>query len=281
MNKNILIIGSKSSLAKHILEKFKNSNFKISSISRKDFNFVKDFKKLEKIIIKKKPKIIINCVAIKYEECEKSTKDAYEVNAFFPYKLAVVCEKINVILIHFSTEAVFDGNKKYLCGVEDIPQPNSMYGKSKLLGDYSLIGFKNSLIIRVSLLFGKFFKKNFVYNILTELKKNKRINISNDIFCTPTNAEDIANFLVENIRGSKLSNLLTKKIIHLSSNNLQTRYKLISDMALLLNKSKYIKPISIKNLKVKIVPRATQGIKSNVKNFKISKIEDFIKSINI
>ena len=43
MIENILIIGSKSSLAKHILEKLKDSSFKISSISRKDFNFIKNF----------------------------------------------------------------------------------------------------------------------------------------------------------------------------------------------------------------------------------------------
>ena len=132
MNKNILIIGSTSSLAKHILEKLKNSNFKISSISRKDFNFIKNFKKLDKIIIKIKPKIIINCVAIKYRECENYPKNAYEVNSFFPYKLAVICEKINVILIHFSTDAIFDGNKKYQCSVNDTPLPKSIYGKSKL-----------------------------------------------------------------------------------------------------------------------------------------------------
>jgi len=280
MIENILIIGSKSSLAKHILEKLKDSSFKISSISRKDFNLVKNFKKLEKIIIRTRPKIIINCVAIKYKESDNSPKDAYEVNAFFPYKLAILCENIDVILIHFSTDSIFDGNKKYFCSVNDVPLPSSMYGKSKLLGEYSLIGFKNSLIIRVALLFGKFFKKNFVYNILTELKKNKKINISNDTFCTPTNGEDVANFLVENIKGKKLNYLLTKKIIHLSSNNLQTRYKLIKDMAILLNKSKYVKPISIRNLKLNIPPRG-QGIKSNVKNFKISKIEDFIKSVNI
>ena len=51
---------------------------------------------------------------------------------------------------------------------------------------------------------------------------------------------------------------------------MQTRYKLIKDMAILLNKSKYVKPISIRNLKLNIPPRG-QGIKSNVKNFKISK----------
>ena len=177
MIENILIIGSKSSLAKHILEKLKDSSFKISSISRKDFNLVKNFKKLEKIIIRTRPKIIINCVAIKYKESDNSPKDAYEVNAFFPYKLAILCENIDVILIHFSTDSIFDGNKKYFCSVNDVPLPSSMYGKSKLLGEYSLIGFRNSLIIRVALLFGKFFKKNFVYNILTELKKNKKIEV--------------------------------------------------------------------------------------------------------
>ena len=281
IKKKVLIVGSTSGLAKHILEKLKNNNFNISTISRKDFDFIKNFDKLEKIIVRTKPSIIINCVAATYEECKKFPKNAYEVNSFFPYKLAIVSEKINVTLIHFSTEAVFDGNKKYLCGVDDIPQPNSMYGKSKLLGDYSLLRFKNSLIIRVSLLFGKFFKKNFVYNILTELKKNKKINISNDIFCTPTNADDVSNFLVKNIKGSKLKNLLSKKIIHLSSNNLQSRFKLIKDMAALINKSKYVKPISIKKLRIKIVTRANKGLKSNVRNFKISRIEDFIKSINI
>ena len=147
MIENILIIGSKSSLAKHILEKLKDSSFKISSISRKDFNLVKNFKKLEKIIIRTRPKIIINCVAIKYKESDNSPKDAYEVNAFFPYKLAILCENIDVILIHFSTDSVFDGNKKYFCSVNDVPRPSSMYGKSKLLGEYSLIGFRNSLII--------------------------------------------------------------------------------------------------------------------------------------
>ena len=135
IKKKVLIVGSTSGLARHILEKLKDNNFNILTISRKDFDFIKNFDKLEKIIVRTKPSVIINCVAVTYEECKKFPKNAYEVNSFFPYKLATVSEKINVTLIHFSTEAVFDGNKKYLCGVDDIPQPNSMYGKSKLLED--------------------------------------------------------------------------------------------------------------------------------------------------
>ena len=118
--------------------------------------------------------------------CETESSAAYEANTIFPIKLANNIKKKNIKLIHFSTEAVFRGNLKHkLYNEKDIPEPTTIYGKSKLLADQYLGNFRNSLIIRLPLLFGPTHENQIVDRLIKKLLLNEKIFVSTDVYSTP------------------------------------------------------------------------------------------------
>ena len=97
------------------------------------------------------------------EACENNPRLAYEINFLFPSKLAGALINTNVNLIHFSTETVFEGKKnRKIYSEDDYPNPISIYGKSKYLGEIAAGKYKNTLIIRLPLIFGPTHKKQII-----------------------------------------------------------------------------------------------------------------------
>ena len=210
----IFIIGKTSNLAKHILKKFeKKKNIRIHSISAKDdFNYINNFEKLKKDIIKFKPNIIFNMSGLtKFYLCEKNVKEAYEINALFPYKLSNFCEEKKIFFVSFSSDAVFSGKNNKLYTASDIPLPDSIYGKSKLLSEQLIISNKLSLIIRLPMLYGKYFNSGFVYDSLKKIRLKKMINLFKDVYCSPIDADDVSNYIISNLISKKKINMLLKK----------------------------------------------------------------------
>lgn len=244
MNKKILIIGARGSLGKQIINTLKFFNYAdYIGLNRKDVDVIKNFKKLEKIIKKFKPSHIINCAAMTgLLHCETEPDLAYEVNTIFPLKLANVARNLKTKLIHFSTEAVFKGNIKYkIYSEKDIPEPTSIYGKSKLLADQYLNNYKNNLIIRLPVLFGPTHEGQIVDRLIKKLLQNKKIFVATDVYSTPIYSPDLSRFIFLN--GIKKNYLYTGKIIHFTSEKYLSMYQLIKNLAKLINKEKLIKGV--------------------------------------
>ena len=202
----IFIIGRSSNLAKHIIKKFeKKKNIKIRSISTKnDFNYIENFEKLKKNIIEFKPNIIFNMSGLtKFHLCEKNVNEAYEINALFPYKLSNFCEEKKIFFVYFSSDAVFSGKKNKLYDASDIPLPESTYGKSKFFGEKLIIQNKLSLIIRLPMLYGKYFNSGFIYDSLKKIRLKKMINLFKDVYCSPIDADDVSNYIISNLISKK------------------------------------------------------------------------------
>ena len=81
-------------------------------------------------------------------------------------QLGLEIGKSNAIFIHFSTDAVFEGTKNTTYTVNDTPFPTTIYGKSKLLGEKYISHYKKTLIVRLSLLYGKHHKNQIIIHIL-------------------------------------------------------------------------------------------------------------------
>ncbi len=141
---------------------------------------------------------VINCAAYtNVEQAEKEPKKAFLVNAEGVRNLAKVCKKDNTILIHVSTDYVFDGEKKTPYTEEDVPNPINEYGKSKLAGEQHVQNIlDNYFIIRTSWLYSQF-GKNFYKMILKKSEIEKELTITTTEIGTPTNANDLANFILE------------------------------------------------------------------------------------
>ena len=279
MNKKIVIIGANSNLSKQIVETFDTGSYKLKKISRKDFDYVHDYKKLSHIINKFKPEIIINCAAIvKIDNCEKKPNLAYEVNSLFPYWLSIISQKINAIFIHFSTDAVFEGTKKTTYTVNDTPFPTTIYGKSKLLGEKYISHYKKTLIIRLSLLYGKHHKNQIIYTLFNKLKRNKKIFVAKDIYCTPTNSQDIATFIKKKIDNSKINKLFKKKILHLSSNKRLSVFEFMKKISNIINKTQNIVAVKDSFFNKSKRPKKL-GLKTSEKDFNNSSLNKFLNDM--
>ncbi len=144
-----------------------------------------------------KPDIIINCVA--YTDvigAENNKIQANKINNECLFHLSEISNKFNALLIHFSTDYVFDGKKNNKYIEIEKTNPLSVYGKTKLLGEKQVINNShNFLILRVSWLFSDF-KKNFVKFVIDKLDSNEDFYAVNDLYSIPTFADEIAKFLL-------------------------------------------------------------------------------------
>ncbi|MGC9124431.1 MAG: SDR family oxidoreductase, partial [Thermoplasmata archaeon] len=107
-----------------------------------------------------------------------------------PYNLALASKEIKAKFIHYSTDYVFDGTKEGPYNEEDTPNPLSEYAKSKLLGENLAKINENSLIFRVSWVYGEG-KQNFLYKLQQWIKDRDFLKIAVDEFSVPTSTKTI------------------------------------------------------------------------------------------
>src|SRR4030042_2733448 len=190
--KKILVTGSKGQLGNEILllsKDFKGYEFLFHDIDTLDLT---DYGKLEKFFQVHSPDIVINCAAYTaVNKSEKETELAHLLNAEVPGKLAFLCDKFNSYLIHFSTDYVFDGRNYRPYKENDLPNPLSVYAKSKYAGEQKVLQFGNTSVIRTSWLYSRF-SNNFVKTILKLGSERDNLHIVFDQTGTPTNACDLA-----------------------------------------------------------------------------------------
>ena len=207
MNKKILVTGADGQLGKTIHELFIENELGL------DFTFVN--KKALDITNKNFIKLYfdnnaydycINCAAYtNVEQAEKTPKIAFEVNAEGVKNLAEACYVNNIILIHISTDYVFDGKKEEPYLISDDTNPINVYGASKLAGEnYIQEVLNNYFIVRTSWLYSKKYGNNFYRTIIEKAKTEKTLKVTTEQKGCPTDAVNLSKYLVE---------LITKKNI--------------------------------------------------------------------
>ncbi len=162
---------------------------------------------INRIIKKNKYNYIINCAAYtNVEQAEKTPELAIAVNSDGVKSLADICKIENITLIHISTDYVFDGEKTEPYKVNDKTNPINEYGKSKLLGEQHIQNrLKKFFIIRTSWLYSKKYGKNFYRTILTKAQTEDKLKITSKETGCPTNANDLANYIISLIIHKKES----------------------------------------------------------------------------
>jgi len=137
--------------------------------------------------------VLINAAAFtNVDLCETERDRAFLINAEAPAVLAKVCTDRNAKLIHFSTDYVFDGEKRAPYTEEDEANPISVYGASKLAGEQNVLAADSRhLVMRVSWVFGPD-RPSFVDGIIKRAQENEEVDAIADKFSTPTYTLDIA-----------------------------------------------------------------------------------------
>ncbi len=259
----ILITGSNGLLGQTLLSLLlkEKEKYRVIGISkggnrseRSDFIYesidITNKKELFECIHKHKPNCIVNTAAMtNVDACEDDKEGCYSLNVNAVEYLTEVSKKLNIHLVHISTDFIFDGEKGYY-KESDKPNPLSYYGWSKLKSEEVILESNIShTILRTILVFGKvknMTRNNIVLWVKEMIENKKDITIVDDQFRMPTYVEDLA-------LACQLS--IDKKaqgIFNISSSELLSIFEIATQIAKGFDlDSNYIKPISTGSLNQK------------------------------
>jgi dTDP-4-dehydrorhamnose reductase len=192
---NILVIGSRGQLGTDMVQLAAQQKLTCTGLDYPQIDITKR-ESVEAVITAVKPDIVINCAAFTaVDDCETKIKEAFSVNAEGPAILAATTHDLGPLLVHISTDYVFDGTKKTPYTESDIPSPKTIYGKSKLEGELKIAQNTDRFqIYRIAWLYGVF-GNNFVKTIRNVATKKsasgETLKVVNDQFGTPTYTIDV------------------------------------------------------------------------------------------
>jgi len=247
----IWLIGNKGMLGNDVEELLKEQCFSYWS-SDKEVD-ITDYKALEKFGKDKKIEWIINCSGYtQVDQAEKEKGESFRINQVGARNIALFCEKRGIRLLHISTDYIFDGKKDIhnLYTEEDVPNPLSVYGRSKLAGEIEIKNLVNRyFIIRTAWLYGKN-GFNFVNTMLRLFKEKDLVRVVDDQWGSPTYARDLAELILKIIE----SDSNQYGIYHFTNEGVTTWYKFAKEIYRQAKKVGLIE----KSSKVKIIPIKTE-----------------------
>mgnify|MGYP003322184370 FL=1 len=235
---NILVTGSEGQLGSELRAiAFRFTQYNLFFTNRltldiTDYNAVKAFTETNKI------NAIINCAAYtSVDSAESKSKLADAVNHLAVSNLAKIAKQNNIKFIHISTDYVFDGNSQRPYNENDTPNPQSVYGQTKLDGELAMqkINPANSIIIRTSWLYSRH-GNNFVKTMLKLAETKSEISVVSDQIGSPTSAADLAKAILTIL---PMVHNKTVEIFHYSNAGLCSWY----DFALEIFRIKNIKTL--------------------------------------
>jgi dTDP-4-dehydrorhamnose reductase len=192
----VLILGAQGMLGQDMAEVF--SDYEPILFDRKNLDLT-DFSRVKEKLHRIKPDLIINCAGYTDVEKAEDNKDSANlINGDVVGDIAQICHDLNMILVHISTEYVFDGEKKEGYDENDETNSQNAYGQSKALGEKLLIenGSKYYLV-RTSWIYGHHLQKgkergvNFVDRMIELAEERDELNLVNDQFSKPTYTKDL------------------------------------------------------------------------------------------
>lgn len=151
----------------------------------------------EAVFEKFRPAFCVNAAAYTaVDKAESESESAHRVNTDGAKNMALVCRKYDTVLLHISTDFVFDGEKNAPYTETDLPHPTGIYGQTKLDGEAAVTAvWEKHFIIRTSWVYSQF-GHNFMKTMLRLGAERDSLAVVSDQIGTPTHAVDLAQALV-------------------------------------------------------------------------------------
>jgi len=193
-----------------------------------------------------KPDIIINPAAFTaVDKAESELELAYQINVIAPQVLAEKAAELNIPLVHFSTDYVFDGLKKEPYVEADQINPQSVYGKTKCEGEEKVRAHSKHIILRTSWVFGSH-GNNFLKTILRLIYHKESLNIVADQWGSPASSSMLADVTFKIIdtalNNKNFNNYGTYHVTNAGETNWYQYADLIANEAIKLNLKIKCKP---------------------------------------
>ena len=204
--KRVAVIGPNGQLGTDFCSCFadRRTDYELVRLTRSDLD-VCDASAIAKVIDECSPNIVINTAGYHdVDKCENHPQEAFDNNAVAVHYLAVACRRVDALLVHFSTDYVFGGNRQI--GVplreSDPTTPECVYATSKLAGEHNIraVGGRH-YVVRTCGLYGQAGRRDhgssFVKTMLNLVTKGKPLEIVNDQYVSPTATLDLAAKVIE------------------------------------------------------------------------------------
>ncbi|HXH22582.1 MAG TPA: dTDP-4-dehydrorhamnose reductase [Dehalococcoidia bacterium] len=202
----VALIGSNGQLGSDIVRLWPQSRLaargvELVSLTHADLE-VADRAAVQSVLTGIGPEAVINTSAFhRVDDCETQVMEAFRVNALGVKHLAEACRDLGAVLVHFSTDYVFDGAKRTPYSESDAPNPISAYGVSKAAGEYILRYTlpDGHILVRSSGLYGVAGASgkggNFAETMLRLARQGQQIRVVDDQVSAPTYTHDLAETL--------------------------------------------------------------------------------------
>ena len=214
----ILLTGSNGQLGHEFKKIFDKKNIEYIAVDCKKLDITSD-KALKKFFqVNKEITHIINCAAYNDVDKAETDKKVWLSNSKAPKKLAEISKKIGAIFVTYSTDFVFDGEKKVPYNEDDEVNGLSEYAKAKITGEkFVLESYNKSFVIRTSWMFG-IANNNFVKQVINWSKSRNKLSIVDDQVSAPTYSVDLAEFSWKLIQTGKFG------LYHITNDGIASKY---------------------------------------------------------
>lgn len=199
----VVVTGVKGQLGHDVVNELKKRNYvDIFGIDIEDLD-ITETDSVVRYFDLIKPNVIIHCAAYTaVDKAEDNEEICNRVNVTGTTHLIQAAQKYDAKFVYISTDYIFDGDKEKPYEVTDKPNPKSVYGKTKYLGELETLKYTKHFIVRISWVFGKN-GFNFVKTMLRLGKEKPQLSVVNDQFGSPTYTYDLSRLLVDMIETNK------------------------------------------------------------------------------
>jgi dTDP-4-dehydrorhamnose reductase len=196
--KPILIIGKTGTLGNAFAKVCKERGISYYLLGRENID-ITDANNIEKIIEQYEPWALINTAGfVRVDEAENASEICFNANSLGPKLLALACKKYNIQFVTFSSDLVFDGNKKSPYFENDDVNPLNVYGRSKAFAEYEVLNaYPEAMVVRTSSFFSPWDKYNFIHHVIETLSSNNNFIAANDLTISPTYVPDLVNICLD------------------------------------------------------------------------------------
>jgi dTDP-4-dehydrorhamnose reductase len=194
----VAVIGANGQLGNDVACSFRNNGDEVRALTHSDID-IASLDAVSKCLREIRPQLIVNTAAMHHvENCEREPEKAFAVNGLGARNLALMSQELRAILMHVSTDYVFDGNKNSPYEEHDAPRPLNVYGNTKLAGEYFVRCMADRhFVMRTSAIYGKHPCRakgglNFVELMLKLARERGCVRVVDSEFITPTYTRELA-----------------------------------------------------------------------------------------
>jgi dTDP-4-dehydrorhamnose reductase len=203
-----LITGAAGMVGSDLREALTMRGEDVAALTKSDLD-ITDSRRVSAAIGDEKPSVIVNCAGYtRVDDAESNEALANAINGSSVELLAQAANEVRALLVHISSDFVFDGRKHSPYEINDATAPLSSYGRSKLLGEVAATHAQRHIILRTSWLFGQN-GPNFVEAIRNQIRKGTNpLRVVNDQRGRPTYTPHLAEAII------RIANLDAGGMIH-------------------------------------------------------------------